>query len=73
MEKDYKIPDLPLPFDFETKAILRQANKANRCCLELKGVALAIPNENILLSSLVLQEARDSSAVENIVTTSDEL
>ena len=40
---------------------------------ELKGVALTIPNENILLSSLVLQEALDSSAVENIVTTSDDL
>ena len=40
---------------------------------ELKGVAQTIPNENILLSTLVLQEAMDSSAVENIVTTSDEL
>ena len=73
MEKDYKIPELPLPFDFETKAILRQANKANRCLAELKGVALTIPNENILLSSLVLQEARVSSVIENIVTTSDDL
>jgi Fic family protein len=52
---------------------MRQVNKANRCLAELKGVALTIPNENILLSSLVLQEALDSSAVENIVTTSDDL
>lgn len=40
---------------------------------ELKGVALTIPNENILISTLTLQEAKDSSEVENIVTTQDEL
>ncbi len=73
MNKDYQIPTLPLDFDFETKNILRQLSKSNRRLAELKGVALTIPNENILLSSLVLQEALDSSAVENIVTTSDEL
>lgn len=73
MNKDYQIPALPLDFDFETKNILRQLSKSNRRVAELKGVALTIPNENILLSSLVLQEALDSSAVENIVTTSDEL
>lgn len=73
MNKDYQIPALPLDFDFETKNILRQLSKSNRRLAELKGVALTIPNENILLSSHVLQEALDSSAVENIVTTSDEL
>lgn len=73
MNKDYQIPALPLDFDFETKNILRQLSKSNRRLAELKGVALTIPNENILLSSLVLQEALDSSAVEDIVTTSDEL
>lgn len=40
---------------------------------ELKGVAQTIPNEDILISSLTLQEAKDSSEVENIVTTQDEL
>lgn len=55
----YTIPTLPLGFDFETKAILSQLNKASRKLAELKGVALTIPNENILLSSLVLQEAKD--------------
>lgn len=73
MSIEYNIPKLPLDFDFETKAIMRQVTKSNRRLAELKGVALTIPNENILLSSLVLQEALDSSAVENIVTTSDEL
>lgn len=69
----YEIPLLPLPYDLETKAVLRQANKANRKLAELKGVAQTIPNERILTSSLTLQEAKDSSAVENIVTTQDDL
>lgn len=69
----YKIPLLPLPYDLETKTVLRQANKANRQLAELKGVAQTIPNERILISSLTLQEAKDSSAVENIVTTQDDL
>lgn len=73
MSATYDIPELPLGFDFETKTVLLQLNKSNKRLAELKGVALTIPNENILLSSLVLQEALDSSAVENIVTTSDEL
>lgn len=69
----YKIPLLPLPYDLETKTVLRQANKASRKLAELKGVAQTIPNERILISSLTLQEAKDSSAVENIVTTQDDL
>ena len=71
--KDYKIPTLPLSYDLETKAIMRQLNRANRKLAELKGVALTIPNESILLSTLTLQEARESSSVENIVTTQDDL
>ena len=73
MDAKYKIPRLPLPYDVETEAVLKQVNAANRRLAELKGIALTIPNENILLNTLVLQEALDSSAVENIVTTSDDL
>jgi Fic family protein len=69
----YKIPTLPLPYDLETKAVLKQVNRANKKLAELKGVAHTIPNEGILLSTLTLQEAKDSSAVENIVTTQDDL
>lgn len=69
----YNIPELPLAYDLETKVILRQLNQANRRLAELKGVALTIPNENILVSTLTLQEAKDSSEVENIVTTQDDL
>lgn len=69
----YNIPTLPLPYDLETIAVLKQVNKANKKLAELKGVAQTIPNEQILISSLTLQESRDSSYVENIVTTHDEL
>lgn len=69
----YDIPTLPLSCDLETKEILKQLNQANRRLAELKGVALTIPNENILISTLTLQEAKDSSEVENIVTTQDDL
>lgn len=69
----YDIPQLPLLYDLETKRVLKQLNQANRRLAELKGVALTIPNENILVSTLTLQEAKDSSEVENIVTTHDDL
>lgn len=52
---------------------MKQLNQANRRLAELKGVALTIPNEKILISTLTLQEAKDSSEVENIVTTQDDL
>ena len=72
-EEKYSIPSLPLPYDLETKEVLKQLNRANRKLAELKGVAQTIPNERILISSITLQEAKDSSEVENIVTTQDDL
>ena len=73
MANNYQIPKLPLGQDIETKAVLKQAAKAHRRLAELKGVALTIPNEQILISTLTLQEAKDSSAIENIITTHDEI
>lgn len=73
MNESYNIPTLPLPYDLETKAVLKQVNLSNRALAELKGVAQNIPNESILINSLTLQEAKDSSEVENIVTTHDDL
>lgn len=61
------------PERFETPAIFKRLNAASRNLAELKGVAATIPNQNILISTLTLQEARDSSAIENIVTTQDDL
>ncbi|MES2676891.1 MAG: Fic family protein [Pseudomonadota bacterium] len=69
----YTIPQLPLNKDFDTKEILKKLTKAHQALAELKGVAAIIPNQGILLNTLSLQEAKDSSAIENIITTHDEL
>jgi len=73
MNANCPVVPLPLSIDVETKAVLRQAAKTNRMLAELKGVAKTIPNEEILIQTLVLQEAKDSSDIENIVTTQDDL
>ena len=72
-ERQYTIPMLPLNHDLETIEVMRQLNRANRKLAELRGVAQTIPNESILINTLALQEAKDSSEVENIITTQDEL
>lgn len=64
---------LPPQGEIETKAVLRKAKEAGRQLAELKGLAVSIPNESILISTLTLQEARESSAIENIITTYDEV
>ena len=61
------------PADFESPAVLRKTATAGRKLAELKGLAASIPNQGILINTLALQEAKDSSAIENIVTTHDEL
>jgi Fic family protein len=61
------------PFRFNTPAILKRLNAASRNLAELKGVVAAIPNQAILINAIGLQEAKDSSAIENIVTTHDDL
>ena len=71
--ENFELHKLPPKQDIETKNVLRALNKASRALAELKGEAKTIPNENILINTLGLQEAKDSSAIENIVTTSDEL
>jgi Fic family protein len=68
------IPDnLPLKIDIETKLILKKSILSNRALAKLNGVAKIIPNQTILINSLILQEAKDSSEIENIITTHDEL
>jgi len=53
--------------------VLRKLSSAHRYLAELKGMAASIPNESILINTLTLQEAKDSSEIENIITTHDEL
>ncbi|OYU55370.1 MAG: addiction module protein [Chitinophagaceae bacterium BSSC1] len=69
----YKIPLLPLSFDLETKAVMKKTAAARSALAEMKGAAASIPNDGILINTLSLQEAKDSSAIENIITTHDEL
>lgn len=67
------LPLLPPAVELESKVVLKQAIKANRVLANLRGLAAQIPNQGVLISSIVLQEARLSSEIENIVTTNDEL
>ena len=68
-----KIATLPPKEPIETKAVLKKAAEAHRYLAELKGVAHMIPNQHILMDTLTLQEARESSAIENIISTFDDI
>ena len=69
----FTLQNLP-PKDFtESVAILKQLAKSHRFLAELKGTAKTIPNESILINTITLQEAKDSSEIENIITTHDDL
>ncbi len=59
--------------DIETKKIMREVSKANRRIAELKGYSEIVPNKNILINAITLNESKESSEIENIVTTHDEL
>ena len=69
----YQINLLPLSFEIETKEVLKKTTTASRALAELKSIAKTIPNTAILTNTLVLQESKDSSEIENIITTHDEL
>lgn len=65
-----------LPFDnynLKTPRILEALNEASRSLAELKGFANSIPNQHILINAITINEAKDSSAIENIVTTHDSI
>ncbi|AFH48944.1 Hypothetical protein IALB_1233 [Ignavibacterium album JCM 16511] len=68
-----ELPLLPPKADIETKTVLKKAITANRALAELKGASRLLPNQNIIINTLALEEARDSSAIENIITTRDKL
>lgn len=69
----WNLTELPLSVDLETKKVLRALPAAHAALAELKGIASTIPNQSILINTLGLQEAKDSSAIENIITTHDDL
>ena len=71
MEK--KLEMLPIAKDIETRRILKQLSRTSRALAELKGIAQTMPNQNILINAIMINEANTSSRIENIVTTYDEI
>lgn len=69
----FNIEPLPPSTEIESKAVLKQLSASHRYLALLNGRCAAIPNESILINTLALQEAKESSAIENIITTHDEL
>ncbi len=68
----FDVPFLPPTVDLESRSVLRRLPQVHRVLAEFKGTLASFPNEAILINTLALQEARDSSAIENIITTLDE-
>ncbi len=70
-----KLPTLPLTnlASLETREVWSALAVAHRHLAELKGLCESLPNQGILLDTLGIQEAKDSSEIENIITTHDEL
>ncbi len=73
LKPDNRLPLLPPKVDLHSKKILLKAIAAHRALAELNAFAKVIPNQSILINSLTLKEAKDSSEIENIITTHDEL
>jgi Fic family protein len=75
--KDEPYNDLPLlppdPKVWETIEVYKKLAEARAALAELKGRLPIIPNPLMLINTLVLQEAKDSSTIENIVTSNDNL
>ena len=69
MLKKFHIKD----FNYKNEKILEQLNKSSRALAELKGYAKSLPNADILLNVITINEAKDSSEIENIVTTHDKI
>ena len=69
----HELKMLPPEDNFRTVRILEQLARTNRALAELKGYARTIPNQHILINAITINEAKDSSEIENIVTTHDEI
>ncbi len=68
-----KLKTLPFNVNLDRVDILRQLNQANNRIGELKGVMNLLPNPNVVLSLLAVGESKDSSAIENIMTTYEDI
>jgi len=73
-EKPYnELPKLPTKTDIETKAILKAAIASRAALATTAALCKQLPNEAIFYNAIFLQEAKDSSEIENIITTNDDL
>lgn len=69
-----ELPLLPIAEElYKSVEIYEQLGKAKAALGKLQGRSIAIPNQGLLINSISLQEAKASSAIENIFTTDDEL
>ena len=68
-----QLPTLPPQIELETKAVLKQCILARAALAELRQAGELIPNQSVLINIIPLLEAKDSSEIENIVTTTDKL
>ncbi len=64
---------LPYDVDLNTVPILKQLNTANFLIGELKGILNLLPNPKLVLSLIQISESKDSAAIENIITTYDDI
>jgi Fic family protein len=67
------LPLLPPQAEIESTTILKKTIAASRALSELKGAITNLPNPTLFIDTINLQEAQASSAIENIITTQDEL
>ena len=67
------LPPLPPPIELETSTVLKACISARAALAELKQAGELLPNQGLLINTLPLLEAKDSSEIENIVTTTDKL
>jgi Fic family protein len=67
------LPLLPPKKEIESTIILKKTITASRALSELKGAITNLPNPTLFIDTVHLQEAQASSAIENIITTQDEL
>lgn len=67
------LDSLPPDINYEDISIYKRLVTANKALAELKGYSSTIPNKHILINAMTLNEAKDSSEIEQIVTTHDEL
>ena len=66
---DYTIPSLPMEISLETPRVLKKLSRAHEALAKLNEVAGCVPDQNDLLSMLLLDETKENSSIENVIGT----